>query len=260
MAKRKAKPGDAEVEERILAISEASPYLRILVFGKNKKGKTRFAASAKNVLIIDCNEEGTKSARKDYPNAKVYHVREWDDLAPIYWYLKRGNHNFEAVSIDTLTALQSIAITHILKQEAARDTNREDTKMTKRDWGTLAEMMKGEVLRFRNLPMHVIFTAQEASSGDPEEGEDITIHPKLSPGARGEAMGAVDIIGRIYRAKAKKGKGKSRKVVWETRILVGDHDVYETGSREYPIGPIIRNPNVPDMITLIEQAEEEEED
>lgn len=262
MARRKVT--EESVEDRILDIADASPYLRILVFAKNKKGKTRFAASAPKVLIIDVNEEGTRSARKDYPNAKVFRVSRWEDIAAIFWYLKRGNHDFESVAIDTLSAMQSLCITYILKQEADKDTSRDDTKMTKRDWGTLAELMKREILRFRNLPMHVIFTAQETSSGDADEGEDVTVHPKLSPGSRGEAMGAVDIIGRLYRVKTKKkvGKGKNRrvKVEWETRMLVGDHDVYETGSREYPIGPVIRNPTVPALITAAFGDDEEEEE
>jgi hypothetical protein len=48
------------VKKRIVPVEEAEPYLRVLLYGRNKQGKTRTAVAAPNPLIIDINEHGTR--------------------------------------------------------------------------------------------------------------------------------------------------------------------------------------------------------
>jgi hypothetical protein len=77
---------------------------------------------------------------------------------------------------------------------------------------------------FRNLPMHVVFLAQERIIADEDEDEPNFHTVDLTAGSRGVALGCVGVIGRLY---LKEKKGKSTK--WETRMLVGPHDEYDTG-------------------------------
>jgi len=48
---------------------------RLLVYGRNKKGKTRFAATAPDVLIID-PEDGTKEETKIDPD--TWQIEKWE--------------------------------------------------------------------------------------------------------------------------------------------------------------------------------------
>lgn len=253
--RRKRKLKSSQVAKRIVDITEASPYVKVLVYGRNGKGKTRFAASAPNCIIADVNEQGTLSAR-DIPGVKVFPVEDWYDLQALYWYLKKGEHSFQSVAIDTLTALQKLCMATVLYEGYERDSTKDPKTPTKRDWGKTATMMEEEILKFRNLPMNVIFTAQERVTGDPEEGEPTLITADLPAGARGSALGAVQVIGRMYKKEVKKGKGKKRRSKWEFRMFVGDHAELDTKDRTYTLGRIVKNPTVPKII----QASVKQED
>lgn len=258
MAKRrKRKLNLDEWAEEIVPVSEASPYARVLVYAKNGKGKTRFAASAPDCLILDCNEEGVQSARRT--DAHVRYCKDWFDLVAGYWFLKRGDHPYKSFAIDTLTGMQAMCMNYVLDRAANRDPTKDDKTASQRDYGTLANVMGEQLLRYRNLPMHCVFTAQERTYGDPEEGEPLVTAPDMTPRVRGVAMGAVGVIGRMYQkeVRAKKTvKGKTRKVSrWEVRMLVGPHEEYETKDRTLVLPRIMRNPSMDDIINAYETKE-----
>lgn len=246
MARKKKKSlKSAQVAEQIKDVAEANPYVKILVYGRNGKGKTRFAASAPKVLIIDVNEKGTRSARS-FKGVKVIEISNWHDLAGVYWYLKKGDHDFQSVAIDTLTGLQALCMDQVLYEGYERDQTKDPKTPTKRDWGTTAKLMGEEIHKFRNLPMNVIFTAQERVTGDPEEGEPILVTADLPNGARTPALAAVEVIGRVYKQKVK--NKKTKKSSWKFLMQVGDHEEYDTKDRTYSLGNILVEPSVPKII------------
>lgn len=240
--KRKRDVSVDEIEKMIFDISEASPYVRLLAYAKNGKGKTRLAASFPKTLIIDVNEEGTRSARQ-FKGTKVYRVNQWDDMVQIYWYLQKGDHDFETVAIDTLTGLGELALRRAMKENVDRDPDKDPKQPKLQDWNKSAKLMIEMMLMVRNLPMHVVFLAQERTVGDPEEGEDIIHVPDLPAKPRGFAMASVGIIGRLYqkevRTKSKDKRGK-RKTKWVTCMLVGPHEEYESKDRTADSGVLGR--------------------
>lgn len=234
------------VAKRIKSVDEANKYVKILVYGRNKKGKTRFAATAPKVLIIDIDEEGTRSAAGS--GADVLEVATFDDVAHIYWWLKAGNHDYEAVAIDTITALASAAMRKVLGESEDRDPTREVAMPDRRTYGRANQLVKGLLLDFRNLSMHVIFLAQERTQKDDDDEEATTFHTvDLSPGTRTTALGCVGIIGRIYLRETPQKNLKS-KTKWEARMLVGPHEDYDSGNRIEGLPNIIRNPTMPKII------------
>lgn len=244
-----------KVESRIEDVKLAEPHVKILVYGRNGMGKTRFAATAPDVLIVDINERGTRSVR--HSGAKVYKVRRWSDISDIYWYLKTADHPYKSVALDTITAMQALGMTHVLKEGEERDPNRDPKMPSQRDWGKLTELMKMQLLNFRNLDMNVIFTAQERVIGDDDElGEHV---PDLSKGNRAIAMGSVEVIGRIYQKEVRtvNKKTKKEKSSWEIRMLVGPHEEYATKDRTGALGRIVRNPTVPHILEAAFSEEEE---
>lgn len=251
--KRKLKP--TQVASRIVDVDAANPHVKILVYGRNGKGKTRFAASAPKCLIIDINEKGTRSARS-FKGVKVFPVDDWYDIQALYWYLKKGDHDFQSVAIDTLTAMQALCMSKVLYEGYERDSTKDPKTPTKRDWGTTGQMMGEEILKFRNLPMNVIFTAQERTEGDPEEGEPLLITADLPGMARKVALGAVEVIGRMYKKPVRNKRQKGAKKKWEFRMLVGDHEDYDTKDRTFSLGTILREPSVPKIIKASISEEE----
>jgi len=233
------------VARRIKSVDEANKFVKILVYGKNKKGKTRFAATGPECLIIDIDEEGTRSATGS--GADVLEVSQFDDVGHIFWWLKAGNHEYETVVLDTVTALQAAAMRKVLGESEDRDPTREVATPDRRTYGRANQLVKQLLLDFRNLKMHVIFLAQERDVKDDEDEESSTFHTvDLPPGTRATALGSVGIIGRIYLREVKV-KGQKRPE-WEARMLVGPHEDYDSGNRVDGLPIIVRDPTMPKFI------------
>lgn len=251
----------ARVERDIIPVSEATPHCKVLVYGRSKHGKTRFAASGPKTIVVDINEKGTKSIRS-YPGCFVYRVSKWEQLAWVYWYLREGKHEYQTVVIDTLTQAQVLCMQHVLKNAEDRDPNRPPSMARRQDWGQLGEMMKPLIFNYRNLSMHVVFVCQEKTDKSADEDEEVTNRkvPDLSPSVRGVALAAVEIIGRVYQKEVRSVNKRTKKETskWETRMLVGAHEDYDTGNRTGTKLPrIIRNPTMQLMIEASHDMEEE---
>jgi phage nucleotide-binding protein len=248
----------ALVRKRIVPVSQADPYLKLLVYGRNGMGKTRLACTAPKPLLIDIQEKGTKSVR-NYKDVEVYPARNWKEVVWAYWFLKAGGHDYESVILDTLTGMQNICMVEVLKESGDRDPTKDPKTATMRDWGKLAQLMKEQLLNFRNLPMHVVYTAQERTF-DNEEEERVERVPDLSPGSRATATACVDVIGRIYKKErrwADKG-GKERKK-WETRILLGPHEDYTTKDQTGVLNRIEVDLTIPDILERMTSGNTTEE-
>jgi hypothetical protein len=259
MAKSR-KAGIRQFERGIVGIEEASPYVTLLAYGRHGTHKTRLGASGPKAIIFDINEKGTMSAR-NFKGAKVRQIKTWEDLIMGYWYLKAGEHEHQTVVLDSITQLQNLCMTQVLGDAEDRDPNRPPSQPVQRDWGRMATMMKEQLLNFRNLPMHVVFLAQERIMED-EDAEETLHVPDLSPSVRGTAMGAVAIIGRTYVGKVKVADKKKRKseVKWVPKMLVGPHDRFETKDRTGALGDIVLNPSMPKIIEASGLDGEEEEE
>ena len=180
---RKKKPSEGkiqsklrEAEAHISDVDHEVPYLKALIYAKNGKGKTYFGATGPDVIIIDCNEQGTPSIRH-IPGVKVFRVSEWGDIELAYWYVKRGKHNRKTVVIDTLTSLGRMCMKYVLKEEAEADPTRPPATPSQRDYGTLGELLSTQILNFRNLDMNVIFLAQERKSFQEDEDDEMEVGP-----------------------------------------------------------------------------------
>lgn len=250
----------ALVRRRIVPVSQAEPHLKVLVYGRNGMGKTRFACTAPKPLVVDMSEKGTKSVRT-YPGVEVFHAKTWKDVVWAYWFLKAGGHDYESVVLDTLTGMQNLCMVQVLKESEDRDPTKDPKTASQRDWGKLAQLMKEQLLNFRNLDMHVVFTAQERTY-DNEEEERLERVPDLSPGSRATATACVDIIGRMYQKERRTAvKGGKERVKWETRMLVGPHDDYTTKDRTGVLGRIVVEPNIPEILEALNgNATQEEAD
>jgi AAA domain-containing protein len=260
--KTKTRPETAErldaVRKKIRRASEIEEAARILAFGRSGSGKTRLSATAPNVLLIDVNEKGTASVRRDYdPN--VFPAEFWSDVIDVYWFLANGDHDFDSYSIDGATSMQNLCMKFVLGDEASRDASRDPDMASRAVWGKVGELMKTQITNFRNLPMHGVFTAlqRSRSTGEDEEEGEIVISPACSPAIAGHLEAAVDIIGHLHTKEVilkKKGSNKRRKSV-RRRLMVGPSERYLTKERYGVFGDFIDQPNIRDMLEIIYEEE-----
>jgi hypothetical protein len=217
------------------------------VYGPNGSGKTRFAGSAPKVLLADVAEEGDRSIKK-MKGARVAPINNWNNIGTLYWYLKSGKHPFESVAIDTITAMHEMAMDFVLGEAEERDLTRVRAMPQQKDWNRSGQLVKGMAIAFRNLPMHVIFTAQERVIRDKDTEEVIDITVDLPAGARGTVMGCVGILGRMVPKEIRiKSEGKVRKE-WVDNLITAKHEVMKTKDRTNGLPSVLKRPVMGDII------------
>lgn len=247
---RRTQPSSSEIEALKKEIRKPGslPYVRIGAYGVNGSGKTRFAASSGlPTLLLDFNEEGDRSI-KGKNHVRVLPIRSWDMLGNAYWWLKGGRHPFKVVGLDTITGMQDTAMDFVLGEAEDRDPTRERGAATKRDWGRTATLMRGMLLAYRNLPMHVIFLAQERRIRDEDTEQVVEITMDLPAGSRGTAMSSVGVLGRMIPKEVVVKKSGKKTREWRDHLMVAPHEIMRTKDRTNSLGPVLGNPTLTKVI------------
>lgn len=273
-----AKDYAAIAKRRISTPTRRERMPRLFVYGRNKKGKTRFCTTAPDVLILD-PEDGTEKEKRRDPD--TWPVDAWEDLVDAAGFLKsRANKSpitgrpYKWVAWDGATRIGQIAVNFIRSQEATRDLSRKPTDVKIQDYGRANKMIEEAVHQFHALrDIGLIFTAQErmveiANMEDMDGDDDASpagymYVPDLSKGARAPFNQVCDVIGRMYvvrgdftaTKRVRTSKGVVEREVSTTtqrRLWVGPHEMYDTGFRsDYDLPDFIGNPTVTGLVTAI---------
>ncbi len=198
----------SKIEANIIQVSEMERYLNILVWGRQKSGKTALIGSGPKPIILAC-EDGTETIRT-YPDIQVfpadkktgrYITARWKHASDFLYYLRYGDHDRETVGVDTTTGLLRMAVRYINKDEEIRDDFRAKGTTDQRTWGRvgslLNEFMEDLAAVCSERGMHLIWTAQERSLGEEQAqkfGSDFV--PDLTPSVRSTILAQPGIIAR----------------------------------------------------------------
>jgi|SRR5688500_1474458 len=250
--------------KKIRRPSQSTRQPRILVYSRNKKGKTTFCNSAPNVLILD-PENGTDQLTVSDP--PVWPVESWADLDEVYHFLKgskEAKDSYEWVAVDGGTRMSNMALRYVMRQEEERNLERRPGFVEQRDYGKAGELFKGMLLNFQTLPFGIIYTCQERvievgdNGENDEEAENVSAMfvPDLPKGARGSLNSIVDVIGRLYVVNATKKVRRKGEIIEkeykQRRLWVGDHSQYDTGFRsEYDLPDYLKDPTVQRLTNLM---------
>lgn len=255
MAQARTKDARAikELAGRIQSVDDINPYVKVTVFGPNGAGKTRLIASGPKPLILDINEDGTRSAVGS--GSKRLEISKWDDIGHAYWLLKglldRGKCPWRTLGVDTVTAMYSLAMDFVLEEAEARDPSREKKSPTKRDYGRANKLVEGMILAFKGLDMHVVFTGQMRSIRDDDTGEIEEYAFDLPQGCRGAVTGYTGVVGFMAQQRVKRRDPKTRKV---KRTMVSTLTVQPTDEmpflkdRTNSLGSVVVAPTMPKII------------
>lgn len=249
----------AAAAAKIKDIDEDIGPLKMVVYGRNGQGKTHFAGSSDlRTLIVDCDEKGWETLR-DRPNVKRYELVKWEELEGLFWLLKTGKHPWmpEVVAIDTVTMLSNVCIRALMGAE----TNLNPIRPEWDSWNQLSQTMSNEIIRWRNLPMHVLFLAQERNINvRNDEGDELLqmIAPAVTPSVLATLMGAVGTIGRISAnviEREAEGDEKPKKFI-QYQMLLGPHPVYQAKSRIRGVPRVFKSPTLAKLLALREAGGE----
>lgn len=266
----------AIAKKRITRPSETARKPRVLVYGRNKKGKTRFCSTAPDVLIVD-PEDGTKEEQRIDPD--TWPVTEWGDLDDVYGALKSGlkspktGNPYRWVALDGMTRFASIALDYVSNQQAEKDITRKPGQIDQRTYGTANKMIEAMLHNFHSLrDVGVILTAQErmveiVNMEDMGDDEDATpagymYVPDLPKGSRAPLNQIVDVIGRIYVVRGdftkkvkRNGEVIEKEVKSQRRLWIGPHEMYDTGYRSgYELPEFLKEPTVPSVVRAMREG------
>lgn len=240
------------IESRIMAVADIPSKLNLLLYGRSGTGKTTIVGSApKPLLVLDIREGGTTSIKKR-EDTYVLPITSWKDFEEVYWYLVNNEGKYKSVAIDTTTQLQDFALAEIRGSA--------DGLVSRKSWGEASSLMKTWIALFKDLPMNVIFTAQDRKTKGQEDEEDDSednsimpeIGPYVMPSVAKILNAAVDVIGMTYIRETtkttkpkKKGDKPTETTVMEYCLRVGPHPVFLTKFRS-PVeeGETSKIPNV----------------
>lgn len=220
-------------------------YLRALLYGPPKTGKTKIAGSAPKTLLIDF-DDGDLTLRGQ--KVDILKPTQWQDVKGALRELAGGGHGYEVVALDTVSfmlelALRTSGLYEILEKGGD----------PRRAYGNAGAMVTQMLWDFRTLPLHLVTTAhlrlnepQEGKEGiNPEEGR-YPLVPEVTPMVYKSLTAGADVIGRTYKHQAvKDGKLELQYVV---SFEEGNRAV--AGQRNMGLPPAVVNLTIPKLIAL----------
>lgn len=253
-------------------VSEVQQHRSMVVYGRSGSGKTTFAATfPKPILLLDVSDKGTDSI-SDVEKIDVMEVETWQDLELAYWYLNQNPEEYETVVVDTLSQAQELLIKKLLLEKYKGDEEAQSGfgSLSQRDWGEVTSVLKTWITHYRNLPMEVLFIAQDRifevdEDLDPETMLDPEVGPRLAPSVTKHLNASVHSIGNTFirrriRHKEVKRKGSRKtktKEIPETQycLRIGPDPVYATKIRKpkgIKVPAVIVDPHYDDILELIQ--------
>lgn len=239
---------------------------RILVYGRNKKGKTTFAQSAPNVLSLDPDDQPEPT------KAPLWPVNQWSDMNEAYQFLRAGKHEFEWAALDGITRMHNMALRFVMKQAQERSMDTQPIPIGIQHYGRANELVKTMLHNFHSLrTIGLVITAQERVVGvtelDDMDDEDASpasyqFIVDLSPRARAALNAMVDVTGRIYVVKGeftrkvrRGGQVIEEEYTRQRRLWIAPEDQLETGYRSDHVLPdFITNPTVNKVVRALREG------
>jgi len=250
----------------ILPISDGRGFRSYAIYGRSGTGKTTLSSTfPKKLLHLDIRDDGTESIA-DVEGIDLIRVDTWDEFEDVYWWLLANkNHEYQTLTIDTITQLQGLALEQVLAKKHKKVENAGDWgTMTKKEWGEVSSLMKDWITRLRNLKMHVVFLAQERvfNAGEEAELDGDNLNPevgaRLSPAVKDHLNSVVSVIANTFirsRVKVKEIKGKKiEEEVYDFCLRLAPNSVYTTKVRKpknFSVPKFIKNPSFEELNAII---------
>lgn len=183
-------------------------YGRWLIHGPQGSGKTSLAAtiaeSGKTLFIDFTGEKGVRSFRgaayaENIDVARPDSITALDDL---FWWIDKGEHDYAAVVLDSITAIQKMTMRYLLGHDetAVREIKQGAAPADMRTWGQALDVMQDMATFWYGLadgqrarPIHVVMTAQTKITEDEETGR-VTRTPDVQRGALSISLAAPDYV------------------------------------------------------------------
>lgn len=239
----------------IISLEDEEEKVNLLVYGNSGVGKTVWCGTAKNVLFLAPEDDGTISAKRLGSKAKKWTIKEWEDFdEAVNWLEDNPDHGFDVIVVDSITEMQQIMLRYILRTEQGKNASRDIDIPQIQDHQKWQNMFKRYVHRVNDLPVNVVWTALVRNETD-EEGEEF-----LTPDIQGKGYQMSQAICSYMTSygymQAKQVKVRNPKEGEpETKIIRvitwQDTGVVRGKDRTNVLTPMTRNKNLQQVLNMI---------
>lgn len=257
--------------KEIVDLESVTAHPNILVFSKPKAGKTTWACSDDNTLLINCEVEGEISAANSNTlgaNVKQWKVRKYEDFKAAKTWLqeefrKNGKIPFKWVVVDTISTLQDRQMMrYVMEKMLEKKPGRNPYIPDKPEYLENQLMLVQDIKELCDLPVNVILLAHVMQQTDPE-GQDF-YYPKIQGGkivVAQQILGMMTSYGYMF-VKDRKGKdGKpiveGGKRIRDRYIMWEDSDHMQGGDRTGVLGQFTKNLTVKELSERLNKKAEE---
>lgn len=159
------------------------------------------------ILILDF-EGGVLSTLEGLPGYKetwdYMQIRSWADYNKAFERLDKNEEGFRCVAVDSISETHKFALYNIIEKEEDRRKNPD--LIEQGDYGTASVQINRLVRSFRDLPMHVFFTAHAKDETDPREG--LVKKPMMAGRVAEEVPGMMEVVGYLAWTEDEEGEMK----------------------------------------------------
>lgn len=236
---------------KITSPAEVREGMHSILYGKPKTGKTSTADDPTfKVLIADL--EGGTAVLTDAKNVQRAEIKTYEDFVEFTkivergYIEKQGDFDFDMIVIDSLTRLQEIIKSYVVRVVAPnrkREINGEFGAMA--DWGNLRELIIRDIKTYHALTkrgagsIHVMWIAHEGVVKDELTEQAIATKIQLQGKDTPDiCMAHVDAIFYMYN---KVDEGKLKRGVLTQNFGIFQAGVRQSKHRE-PLPVVIENP------------------
>ena len=133
-------------------------HINALVYGQSGIGKTVLCATAPKPLILDSENGLLSLSNTQVDSAEINNL---NDLKEAFKFLSAAKHEYQTVCVDSLS---EVAEKVLIEYKAVERDPRAA-------YGKMAEEIFAVVRKFKQLPLHVIFTAKQTRIEDAFTGK-----------------------------------------------------------------------------------------
>ena len=241
----------------IIDLEDFTEYMNWLIFGHMGSGKTVIAGQLPGRVLILANEKGTIAAKRQGSKAKVWKISRWEDLVAAYeWLANLDEIPFDWIVIDSVTDMQYKCIRWIMRNVVLASPQRDEDIPAQGDHFKWQLSMKRMVADFNELPVNVLWTAQEMVREDPE-GEDIIL--PLIEGKDYQIASWVcaqmDVVAHLANKTVKKRVNGQVQKVFVRRLTVNESPPIFAKDRYDVLGRVVDNPNIAELVQKVLDSE-----
>ena len=204
-----------------------------LIYGPPKCGKTHLLGTAAHdertapVAAIDF-EGGMPEVLETMPgwNTDFIHmpIRNWDDFNEAYDRIKTNDEGFKSVGFDSLSETHIFALMNLLEDGTPRREKNPDL-IEQGDYGVGLVQLRRLTRYFRDLPLHIFYTAHDKEEVDTKEGRIKTVN--LAGKAATEIPGLMSCVGYLAQIEEEDGD----KIVLTRSLLLKNYAKIRIGVR-----------------------------